>query len=144
MIDFSLFLSARKRKKREKNKKKCGNAVSAPPWHGALMQSQVPLVSSDVFVLDAVRALMVHWSHYSGPSPPSENNACNGRSRCVCLSSRTGLQPPRERWRGDDKSKHIESSWPLIAESRAAPRVTEGRPCRAQRVDCDASTLSLL
>lgn len=28
---------------KKRNKKKCGNAVSAPPWHGALIHSQVSL-----------------------------------------------------------------------------------------------------
>lgn len=133
------------KKERKKNKKKCGNAVSAPPWHGALMQSQVPLVSSDVplsgativFVLDAVRALIVNWSNYSGPCPPSGNNACNGRSWCVCWSSCRGLQPYRERWWGDEKSKHMNSWCFLIVQSRA---VRYGW-LKDGRTECNVSTV---
>lgn len=121
-LTSSCFCLRKREKKEREKKKKCGNAVSAPPWHGALMQSQVPLVSSDVplsgativFVLDAVRALIVNWSNYSGPCPPSGNNACNGRSWCVCWSSCRVLQPSRERWWGDEKSKHM-NSWCFLS-----------------------------
>lgn len=107
--------------KREKKGKKIKRSVVMrfQPLPGTAHSCifKFPLVSSDVplsdativFVLDAVRALIVNWSNYSGPCPPSGNSACNGRSWCMCWSSHRDLQTSRERWWEHGKSKHANS-----------------------------------
>lgn len=80
---------------------KCGDVVSASPWHRSLMKSQVPPVSSDKLLLDAtivfgivsdiVLALIINCSNYFGPYP-SFWKQCMEQEKPGCTHAHRGPQ----------------------------------------------------